>query len=347
ALVHNDAELRFAVIEALCAIDPLASADPLAKRLATAPAFVRRNLGDVLPKLGTVAIGPLLKHAPNFGPAADGTPPDPSVQEQFVGVLTRIGRPDPDVLYHAAVGKEKAHLYQALALGQLGDPRAGQMLTKLLGSRHSAIRDRTLEALRDVGEAAVPAMVDVLLQKDAVTRDGVLEILVTIGGKGHLALEELLQAPDLEVRLQAAAALGRLGRLRPLVALLWPRTHDAVCKVIESGSKAKIDALCSLAVLRKATEEAIFFGKIGNKLRAVYYLQSLLVLLYPHEIIAVEDSRLGSVLTYGGSVLESLGPLRLSRLHPIARRILAEASNPAQMAPRPAKVPEGARTPAT
>lgn len=322
--IHHDEELRFSATQALLAIDPTVSIEPLCRKLATAPAFIRRYVSEVLVTIGTDAIEPLLRHAPDISTSSfdESAQENQAIFETFVQVLARIGKKDPDVLYQSIAAGDKQKLLLAQALGRLGDDRAPALLARILASKNPNYRHQALEAMREMGELAVPAIVDILRSKNEVAKRGAVELLVAIGGKAHRALFELIEVDDPEIRLDAAIALGRMGRIRPLITVLWPKNHVEVAFVIENGSKTKIDMLGNISVFRKAIEQAIFYGRMARKYRALYYLQSLVILLYPDSVSRIDDPRLGRVLGFGSSALENLGPLRLSHIHPVSRRWL-------------------------
>ncbi len=322
--IHHDEELRFAATQALLAIDPSVSIEPLCRKLATAPTFVRRYVTEVLVTIGQDTIEPLLRNAPDISAATfdDNKQESQALFETFVQVLTRVGKKDPDFLYQSIAAGDKQKLLLAQALARLGDDRAPNLLGSILASKNPNYRQQALEAMREMGEMAVPAIVELLKGKSETAKKGAVELLVAIGGKAHRALFELIELDDPQVRLDAAIALGRMGRVRPMITVLWPKNHVEVAYVIENGSKTKLDMLGNISVFRKAIEQAIFFGRMSKKYRALYYLQSLVVLLYPDAVSRIDDPRLGRVLGFGGSALENLGPLRITHIHPASRRML-------------------------
>ncbi|MBI6545218.1 MAG: HEAT repeat domain-containing protein [Cyanobacteria bacterium NC_groundwater_1444_Ag_S-0.65um_54_12] len=323
--LQQDEALRFSAVEALLAIDPQVSIDPLCKRLATAPAFIRRYVAEVLVRIGPDAIDSLLCCASELGrfTSSENKEEERAVHEQFVQVLSRIGTPNPDLLYQAPATSERQKLYLAEALAQLGDERAAQLLVNALDNKQQAIRSSALQALQEMGEATIPYLLEVLRGKNEQAKVGVLETLVAMGGASYRALFELIECDDPKVQLQAAIALGRMGRVRSLISVLWPNNHIAVAYIIENSSKIKIDALGSLASFRKAIEQALLHGRTFKKYRALYYLQSLVIALHPEAVSRSDDPRLGRILTYSGmSNIENGGFLRLTHLHPYARQLL-------------------------
>lgn len=322
--IHHDEELRFSATQALLSIDPTVSIEPLCRKLATAPTFIRRYVSEVLVTIGPDTIEPLLRNAPDIASSTfdENKQESQAIFETFVQVLARVGKKDADVLYQSIAAGDKQKLLLAQALGRIGDDRAPALLARILGSKNPNYRLQALEAMREMGDLAVPAVVDILRGKNEIAKRGAVELLVAIGGNAHRALFELIEVDDPQVQLDAAIALGRIGRVRPLITVLWPKNHVEVAFIIENGSKTKIDMLGNISVFRKAIEQSIFFGRMARKYRALYYLQSLVILLYPDAVSRIDDPRLGRVLGFGGSALENLGPLRITHIHPVSRRWL-------------------------
>ncbi len=322
--IHHDEELRFSAVQALLGIDRSASIDPLCRKLATSPAFIRRYVSEALVQIGVEVIEPLLLNAPQMavGTYDDKREESQSVFENFTDVLTRIGKKDPDILYQAIAAGDNQKLLLAQALGRLNDDRAPSLLCRILGSKNPNLRHLALEGLKDLGEGAVPAIVDVLRGKNEIAKKGAVDLLVAIGGRAHRALFELIEVDDPQVRVDAAVALARMGRVRPLITVLWPKKHVEIAYIIENGAKTKIDTLGNIAVFRMAIEQALYFGKMSKKYRAMYYLQSLLILVFPEAVSRIDDPRLGTVLGFGGGVVENFGFLRVTHIHPIARKEL-------------------------
>jgi len=337
--IHHDEELRFSAVQALLSIDRTVSIEPLCKKLATAPVFIRRYLTETVVQIGDDCIEPLLRAAPDLAGSFDEKREESqAIFENFVQILTRIGKKNPDILYQAIAAGDKQKLLLAQALGRLQDERAPTLLTRILGSKHSTVRHLALEALREMGEVAVPAIVDVLRGKSEIAKKGAIDLLVGIGGRAHRALFELIEVDDPQVQLDSAIALGRMGRVRPLITVLWQKNHVEVAFIIENGAKTKIDLLGNIAVFRNAIEQAVFFGKMSKKYRALYYLQSLVILLYPDAVSRIDDPRMGRVLGFGGSVIENLGFLRITHIHPVSRKAL-EA--PRKMHQKPKSTKQG------
>lgn len=322
--IHHDEELRFAASEALYAIDQSQSIEPMCKKLATSPTFVRRYLSEVIVKIGENCIEPLLRHSPDISSSVDDRNLENAnaIHELFVSTLMRIGKKKPDILYHAIAAGENQKLFLAEALGRLGDERAPGLLCSILGTKNPVRRSLALQGLKDMGEMAIPAILDVLKGKSELAKAGAVDLLVAIGGRANRALFELIEFDDPEVRLQAAIALGKMGRVRSLVTVMWPKNHIEVAYIIENGSKTKIESLGNLPTIRKAIEQAIFFGKVSKKYRSLYYLQSLTIVLYPDTVSRIDDPRMGRILSYDGSVLENLGFLKYTHIHPYARKVL-------------------------
>lgn len=323
AFAQQDEEIKFAAVEALCAISFVDVVEPLAKKLATTPAYMRRYVGEALVRLGPETFPFILKYAPDVGGVADDQAAELAAKrEQFVEVLSRIGERNPTLLADAPASKDKERLFMGLALARMSDDRAQPILGKLLASRNPHIHAVALGALRDMKDAAVETLLGVLKDGNETAKEGVVDALVAMGGKGVDALSGLIRAEDPTVRLQAAIALGRMGNIRPLILVMWPKFAAKVAHVIEGAAKVRLDMLSDQAALKKAAELALAQGKMKKSYRAMYYIQALLIVLFPETVEAIDHPKIGKVLAIGGSPIDNAGFLRVTHLHPLARKTL-------------------------
>ncbi|HET6884208.1 MAG TPA: HEAT repeat domain-containing protein [Pirellulales bacterium] len=93
--------------------------------------------------------------------------------------------------------------------------------------REWGVRDTAADALARIGEAAVPALIDILHDDDPSIRAQAARALARMGPKAAPAVSELivvLNDPDSEVRRGAARALGQIG----------PDAEDAVPALIKA-----------------------------------------------------------------------------------------------------------------
>ena len=118
----------------------------------------------------------------------------------------------------------------ALALGSLGDPLAVKPLVGgMLGA--SDISKYCVRALREIGETAVPPLVELLSHKEYPVRRAAAQALVAVGGPAVDDLMIALGSTDPIVRSRAATALGQIGELRavdPLRRAMLDRDKDVI-----------------------------------------------------------------------------------------------------------------------
>jgi DNA-binding transcriptional MerR regulator len=175
--------------------------------------------------------------------------PDPAVQEVLVWALAQqpdgaatalahLGDPDPNLrcLLARLLGKLRERdavpaLVELLddpeprvvtsavhALGQIGHPTAAGPLVALLEPGPIRVAD-LVEAIANLGPAAIAPLAVALASASAETRAAAAEALGRLGGglsterrvESSVLLEPLLADPDPEVRLAALLALGELG----------------------------------------------------------------------------------------------------------------------------------------
>jgi DNA-binding transcriptional MerR regulator len=175
--------------------------------------------------------------------------PDPAVQEVLVWALAQqpdgavaarahLDDPDPDLrcLMARLLGKLRAtDAVPALvgllndpeprvvtsavhALGQIAHPGAAAPLVALLGPGRLRVAD-LVEAIANLGPAAVAPLGEALASPSTETRAAAAEALGRLGGglsvpdraESSALLEPLLADPDPQVRLAALLALGELG----------------------------------------------------------------------------------------------------------------------------------------
>ncbi|MBM3499838.1 MAG: HEAT repeat domain-containing protein [Armatimonadetes bacterium] len=108
-------------------------------------------------------------------------------------------------------------------LGRLAIWEAVAPLMPLLADAEEAVRREARDALEQIGEDAVPALLEGLASEGAPTRAGCADVLSRLDyledDRFEAAILPLLKDPDREVRFEAAAALGRVGDLAALEPL--------------------------------------------------------------------------------------------------------------------------------
>ena len=130
-------------------------------------------------------------------------------------------------------------------LGGLAIWEVVEPLMPLLADPDETVRRETRDALEQVGEDAVPALMGGLTADDAATRAGCAEVLGRLDyledDRFEPALLPLLKDPDVEVRLETSAALGRVGD----IASLEPLKET----LADADPSVRIEAAASLARL--------------------------------------------------------------------------------------------------
>jgi HEAT repeat protein len=100
----------------------------------------------------------------------------------------------------------------ARALGRVNDPSAAPALMEGLQDRYAGVRRACKNALMNVGEAVVPALVEVLPQAESVVAQAMLEIIDAVGTLDSApAVDAVLpQLKDSEVSAEAARIASKL-----------------------------------------------------------------------------------------------------------------------------------------
>ena len=165
------------------------------------------------------------------------------------------------------------------ALGELGDPRATEVLVKVLRrDQDEKARLAAVEALGKIGDlrAVEPLLERLSLDRSASVRSTAAKVLATIGGeqaRGPL-LDRLLRDESDSVRREAAVALGVVGNSQAVEPLIDRLLRD------ESAS------------VRFAAAEAL--GRLGD-IRAMQALKEVLNQNLPRELHSAALSSLRKI----------------------------------------------------
>ncbi|NJD60265.1 MAG: hypothetical protein C3F13_18815 [Anaerolineales bacterium] len=144
--------------------------------------------------------------------------------ERAEEALTHLGVWGPELV---APLRERLHHHEAeirwwavRALAEINDERVPDLLVKALADPDQGVRWCAGLALRMHPAAqAIPALLPLLSDADALTRRLAGDALVAIGSPAVPALLELMQAGILPARLEAVRALAHIGDERAIPAL--------------------------------------------------------------------------------------------------------------------------------
>lgn len=240
----------------------------------------------------------------------------------------------------------------AVALGELGDPRAVPPLVAALKDPDRAVRAAAIRALEAIGTPSVPTLGQCLRDPDLSVQEAAAAVLSTIGDERIVEhLISALESPDWIVRMYAAKGLGRIGDVRaiePLCGLL----QDQVKAVREDGASA-LGALGDSAV--QVLVNMLTNNEWLTRLRAVEALgraksplavEPLLKLLADDSDVAVRQDAARALGEIGDSrafeaLLRAVGDIRL---RPAAVEALGKIGDRRAVGPLRSIVDEAARS---
>lgn len=243
-LSNRDPRTRYRAAGCLGDSGDPAAVEPLAALLTDPDPGVRWKAAEALGKLGLPAVGALterLRHEDAdvrwMAAVALGEIGDPAA---VPGLLAALDDPDTYVRSRAAValaevgeaaledliaaihnGDERVRWGAAIALGKIGGDRAVEALIKTLPDPDDDVRLRAAAALADIGEPAVPRLMDALGTDDDRLREGATAALSQIGRPAVPAVVRALrEAGDWRIRAGAARVLGRIDDRQAVEALI-------------------------------------------------------------------------------------------------------------------------------
>jgi HEAT repeat protein len=174
----------------------------------------------------------------------------------------------------------------ATLLGDFADPRAVVPLVETLHDEDRAVRDAATTALRKIGRAGIPVLVNALKNPNGNVQEAAVSILKDLADPSTVEpMIECLRSRNWILRMHAAQALGTLGDERaivPLVPLLMDPvkavrvdTTDALARIGPASLDTLLGALRHNEwILRLHACEAL--GKIGAE-QAVAPLSQVVV----------------------------------------------------------------------
>jgi HEAT repeat protein len=150
------------------------------------------------------------------------------------------------------------------ALQAMGKLARGNFLRQALQALRTAEDPafaRTMRLCHTIGPSAIQMLADILSSEhDPKTRRRIREILVGYGARGREAAQQLLKAPNWEVRRTAAYLMSEFGgaeaaSLEPLLKDSEPRVQrEAVRAVMLNGSEAAFETLVRTLTSVSGTE---------------------------------------------------------------------------------------------
>ena len=169
--------------------------------------------------------------------------------------MARVGQFDTAWQFVEQLSREAAGVSQrrepALqAMGKLARGNLARQALRDLRTADDPAFARTMRLCHTIGPPAIPTLADILSsEQDPKTRRRIREILVGYGARGREAAQQLLKAPNWEVRRTAAYLLSEFGgaeaaSLEPLLKDSEPRVQrEAVRAVMLNGSEAAFETL--------------------------------------------------------------------------------------------------------
>jgi len=205
---------------------------------------VRESIGEALARTDKLAVEPLitaLRH------------PRVEVRTQTTQILGRIGDVrSVELLIEVPQDKEPELRAQAVrALGEVGDLQAIAPLLDALKGRDESGRRHAAEALAEIGEPAVDILKTELtnthssVRKHAAAALGIIGLPQAVRALGKIrdkrAVRALISAQKddvVEVRREAAEALGRIGRVDSIEPLTRALRKDEALEVRSQAAEA-------------------------------------------------------------------------------------------------------------
>jgi hypothetical protein len=184
----------------------------------------------------------------------------------YIDDMTRIGQLDTAWLFVEQLSREAAGVSERReqAIQAMGELARGNLVRQALRDLRTADDPafaRTMRLCHTIGPSAIQTLADILSsEQDPKTRRRVREILVGYGARGRDAAQQLLKAPNWEIRRTAAYLLSEFGgaeaaSLEPLLKDSEPRVQrEAVRAVMHNGSEAAFEILVNTLTSASAAQ---------------------------------------------------------------------------------------------
>jgi len=227
--------------------------------------------------------------------------PELSVQEAAASVLSTIADDRVlDPLISALLSPDwVVRMHAVKAVHRLGDGKAASTLVLLLQDKVPAVRYEAVSALKNLGHASLPPLLESFKNSDWRVRLRATEALGELGMPGAIPrlLEVLTKDPDTAIRQDAARALGKIG------------DAQAIDPLIQASQDER---------LRTCVIEAL--GKIGDR-RALPFLLSCVRTLNPGDyegrVPVCEDDRYEHQLAPVEEAIRALAGLQAVEAIPV------------------------------
>ncbi len=151
-------------------------------------------------------------------------------RQEMVDELVELGSPAVRQLIELLSDAEyKVRMAAATTLGEIGDEQAIEPLIESLSDTSKNVQRVSTGALINIGEAAVPALLDTLIVKEQLARKWAAEALGSIGDASVAQqLIARLNDPNIEVQRAAVSALGDLKSKRAIEPLIEVLQSDNI-----------------------------------------------------------------------------------------------------------------------
>jgi HEAT repeat protein len=252
------------------------------------------------------------------------------------GAIDNLAQSDHPVAVEALVGAlshplQDVRIFAALARGNAGDARAIPHLLEALQCEEVEICRRAVSALGNIGDASVASqLIEFLHRRPEGTRHTITEALVKMSSASVPALQEVLREKNEEMKVWAIRTLKRIGEAAVPSLIQALQDEERAVKVYAIGALSEIGgpaAISSLIeVLESESEEwsirdnaAEALGKIGD----VAAVPSLIrALSYNEESARREAAR--ALRQIGSSAVPQLVEALRSAEGELRRRITAQ-----------------------
>lgn len=223
---REDADVKLAAAEALTALDDPSVIPVLCAELSHVDEWSSPRLAALLERFGAEAVAALL--------ATLDSAESPNARIWAAQILGKIGdhRATQPLIGRLHDRSPQMRMSAASALGDVGDLRAVRPLIDIvLRDPVAAVRAQAAASLGRIGDAdAVPVLVGCLGDPEYWMRFRALEAIEALAPEDTSPIEAALEDTNPEVRLRAALALERLGRL------------EAAFAALDSGDPAVVEA---------------------------------------------------------------------------------------------------------